>query len=142
MEALAAWNRLSQPKSPGAQVSNALSKAVHFLNNNYRSDIDLKELSQSVGMSYSVFRRTFHEHTGFAPWKYVQHMRLAHARHRLATSTDTIAQLADELGFSSPFHLSTAFSKEFGVSPMGWKKRARRKPFSSEDSLAPENLRA
>lgn len=128
MEALAAWNRLSQPKSPGAQVSNALSKAVQCINANYRSDINLKELSESVGMSYSVFRRTFHDHTGFAPWKYVQHMRLAHARHRLATSTDTITQLADELGFSSPFHLSKAFRKEFGISPMAWKKSAKRKP--------------
>ena len=131
MEALAAWNRLCQPKSPGAQVSSALSKAVQHLNNNYCGDIDLKALAKSVGMSYSVFRRTFHESTGFAPWKYVQHMRLAHARHRLATSTDTIAHLADTLGFSSPFHLSTAFRKEFGVSPMAWKKTSKRKPFSS-----------
>ena len=134
MEALAAWNRLSKPKRPSADVSQALSAAVQILNQEYRGTVDLEALARSVGMSYSVFRRTFRKYTGFAPWGYVQHMRLAHARHCLATSGESLTDLADKLGFSSPFHLSTAFHKEFGISPTQWRKTVKGGAFSN-DSL-------
>ena len=111
-------------------MNHALSTAVKFLNEEYRNAVDLEDLARTVGMSYSVFRRLFRSHTGFAPWKYIQHMRLIHARHRLATSDDTLTKLADALGFSSSFHLSTAFRKEFGISPIQWRKIAIRMPFS------------
>lgn len=129
MEALAAWSRVCESDQPKPDVTHALSAAVEVLNRRYRSAIDLKALARSVGVSYSVFRHAFRKHTGFAPWQYVRHMRLAHARHRLATSSDSLTDLADRLGFSSPFHLSTAFRKEFGCSPAQWKKQARRSPF-------------
>jgi transcriptional regulator GlxA family with amidase domain len=67
----------------------------------------------------------FRKFTGFAPWQYVEHMRLANARHCLATSDDSLTVLADRLGFSSPFHLSMSFRKKFGISPMQWRKNLR-----------------
>src|SRR5665213_2542031 len=109
LEALAAWNRLCEPKRPSSGVSDALSAAVEVLNRDFTGPVNLEALARSVGMSYSVFRHAFKTNTGFAPWKYVQHMRLAHVRHRLATSEASLAELADSLGFSSQFHLSTAF---------------------------------
>jgi AraC-like DNA-binding protein len=131
MEALAAWNRLCLPNAPSPDVDQALATAIEHLNLKYCDPVDLEALAQKVGMSYSAFRRSFRNITGFAPWKYVQHMRLAHARHRLATSSDSLAELANKLGFSSAFHLSTAFRKEFNISPMQWKKIAKKRTHSS-----------
>lgn len=130
LEALAAWNRLCQPNRPSADVNQALSAAVQVLNQKYCGPVDLKALARSVGMSYSVFRRTFRKFTGFAPWRYVQHMRLANARHRLATSEDSLTELADKLGFSSSFHLSMAFTKKYGISPTHWKKNIKQSKLS------------
>jgi AraC-like DNA-binding protein len=130
MEALAAWKRLCQPNRPSADVNQALSAAVQVLNQKYCGAVDLEALARSVGMSYSVFRRTFRKFTGFAPWEYVQHMRLANARHRLATSEDSLTELADKLGFSSPFHLSMAFRKKFGISPIHWRKTVKQSKMS------------
>ena len=81
-------------------------------------DHPYSSLAQRVGMSYSAFRRSFQKHTGFAPWKYV---RLTNARHRLSATDISLAELAEDLGFSSAFHLSTAFRQEFGMSPRQWK---------------------
>lgn len=125
MEALAAWKRLCQPNRPSADVNQALSVAVQVLNQKYCDAVDLEALARSVGMSYSVFRRTFRKFTGFAPWQYVEHMRLANARHCLATSDDSLTVLADRLGFSSPFHLSMAFRKKFGISPIQWRRTVK-----------------
>jgi AraC-like DNA-binding protein len=117
LEALAAWTRVCQTGKPNPDGTQALSAAVDTLNRQYRTAIDLKALAKDVGISYSVFRHAFRKHTGFAPWQYVRHLRLVNTRHRLATSADSLTDLADDLGFSSPFHLSSAFRKEFGHSP-------------------------
>lgn len=129
MEAIAAWSRLSQAKKVNVDVSHALSTAVETLNRQYRTAIDLEELAKNVGMSYSVFRHAFSKHTGFAPWQYVRRMRLTHARHRLARSGESLSELADNLGFSSSFHLSIAFRKEFGISPSQWRKTAKQRAY-------------
>ncbi len=129
LEALAAWTRVCQSGKPMPDATQALAAAVEVLNQQYRTRVDLKTLAKSVGVSYSVFRRAFRQHTGFAPWQYVRHMRLADARHRLATSADSLTDLADNLGFSSSFHLSSAFRKEFGHSPSQWRSRSKRNPF-------------
>jgi AraC-like DNA-binding protein len=125
LEALATWKHLCQPNRPSADVNQALSAAVQILNQKYCGTVDLEALARNVGMSYSVFRRTFRKFTGFAPWEYVQHMRLANARHCLATSEASLTELADKLGFSSPFHLSTAFRKKYGTSPTHWKRTVK-----------------
>jgi len=127
MEALAAWFRVCHPSRPSADVNQALSAAVQILNREYCGHVDLEALARRVGMSYSVFRRTFRKFTGFAPWEYVQHMRLANARHCLATSEVSLTELADKLGFSSPFHLSLAFKEKFGISPAIWRKTVKEK---------------
>ena len=121
MGALAAWNRLWQPKPQSTDLSQALASAVQILEIEYRKPLNLKTLAQRVGMSYSAFRRNFQKHTGFAPWKYVRYLRLTNARHRLSATNISLTELAEDLGFSSAFHLSTAFRQEFGMSPKQWK---------------------
>lgn len=121
LEVLVAWQRLGKPKEQNADLKETLASAIRILEKDYKHPVNLESLAKRVGMSYSVFRRTFQKHTGYAPWKYVQYLRLANARHQLATSDISLAKLADELGFSSAFHLSMAFKKEFKVSPKQWK---------------------
>jgi AraC-like DNA-binding protein len=130
LEALAAWNRVGQEGKEEPAMTQALSAAVEILNRDYRTPVNLPALAKRVGISYSAFRHAFRKHTGFAPWQYVRHLRLAYARHRLAISADSLIDLADALGFSSPYHLSTAFRKEFGHSPSQWRNHSKRNPFA------------
>jgi AraC-like DNA-binding protein len=134
MDAVAAWSLLWTPRAKDDEVDRALSIATHFLEREYRTSINLEKLARRVGMSYSSFRRSFQKRTGFAPWKYVQHLRLVNARNRLGSSSDTLEEIATNLGFSSGFHLSTAFRKEFGVSPLKWKKENAMKGSQRPDS--------
>jgi AraC-like DNA-binding protein len=121
MEALAAWSQLCYPRPQSSNISQALTAAIQILEREYRKPPNLEKLAHRVGMSYSAFRRHFQKHTEFAPWKYVRYLRLSNARHRLTTSNISLAELAEDLGFSSAFHLSTAFRKEYGMSPRQWK---------------------
>jgi AraC-like DNA-binding protein len=76
-----------------------------------------------LGVAYSHFRRAFRQHTGFAPWQYMLHLRLAQARRLLASPDATIEDAAGRLGFSSAFHLSAAFKRTFGLAPSRWRRQ-------------------
>ncbi len=59
---------------------------------------------------------------GWCCFDFLQRLRLDKARRMLGTTADSLQTIADWLGFNSPFHLSAAFKKEFGVSPQKWRR--------------------
>lgn len=80
-----------------------------------------EELARELGVSYSHFRREFRRVTGMAPHRYLARLRLDRARRLIGSSGVGLDELADRLGYSSAFHLSAAFKKEYGVSPKKWR---------------------
>ena len=69
------------------------------------------------------FRRIFRKQTGISPWQYLLRSRLAHARRLLDSSDETLASIAETVGFGSAFHFSSSFKKAYGVSPDNWRKK-------------------
>jgi len=53
------------------------------------------------------------------------HLRLTQARRLLVSSDATLDDLAARLGYSSGFHLSTAFKAAYGISPNRWRTQMR-----------------
>jgi AraC-like DNA-binding protein len=60
-----------------------------------------------------LFRRFGHQ----SPYQCLLRFKMQHAAERLQTNNATIKQLADELGFSDPFHFSRVFKSVIGLSP-------------------------
>jgi AraC-like DNA-binding protein len=120
---LALWvkSRAVMPVAPKAAL--AIARAERQLHAGLAEPMSMAKLAREVGLAHSHFRRTFKAHTGFAPWQYVIHQRLARARRLLASTDATLADIGAQLGFSSAFHLSRAFRQEFGVSPDQWRKK-------------------
>jgi transcriptional regulator GlxA family with amidase domain len=53
------------------------------------------------------------------------YLRLSRAQRLLASSDATLEDIASRVGFSSAFHLSSAFKKAFRVSPQTWRQQLR-----------------
>lgn len=124
---LAAWSSIGHVQSFSSRIVRSIIEAERYLAAHHTERVDMQAVARRVGVAYSHFRRVFLRHTGFAPWQYVLRMRLARARRLLATGNVTLEQAATELGFSSAFHLSSAFKKAFGVAPANWRKLVRSK---------------
>lgn len=78
--------------------------------------VHLKELADHLGCSEPYVCRWFHAKAGIPLHRYVLRLRLRLALERLAAN-EGLSSLALRCGFSSHSHLTTAFRREFGLSP-------------------------
>ncbi|MBI5381127.1 MAG: AraC family transcriptional regulator [Opitutae bacterium] len=123
MSVLAAWRDAARARPKLDRMGRVIAEAEQYLADHLAMQVSVRDLAKQFGVAYSHFRRAFKAHTGFAPWQYMLHLRLLHARRQLASSDATLDELAGRLGFSSGFHLSTAFKQAFGVSPDRWRRQ-------------------
>lgn len=86
----------------------------------------VESLARLGGMSRAAFARRFHELVGSPPRAFLTQWRLSLAADLLRDTDDTIAAVAREVGYGSPFALSTAFSRRYSVSPTSYRRQARR----------------
>ncbi len=75
------------------------------------------QLSEHLNLSRTQLHRKLKALTGQAPGEYLRHARLTHALALLRTRTVSVSEVAYQVGYGSPAHFSTAFSREFGYPP-------------------------
>ncbi len=120
---LAAWQHAGLAEHRETRMARAVAAAERHLAESLAEPVNVAQLARRLGVAYSHFRRAFKNHTGYAPWQYMLHLRLAQARRQLAGSDATIDEVAGRLGFSSAFHLSAAFKQAYGTAPALWRRR-------------------
>lgn len=80
------------------------------------------ELAKEAGLSRSAFAERFTSTVGLPPMSYLTRWRMLLAGQRLRESSDTLAQVAEAVGYESEFSFSRAFARETGVAPGAWRK--------------------
>lgn len=84
----------------------------------------LESLARAVGTSRASLSRKFVAEVGLPPIGYLTRWRLARAADLLADPQVTVAAAARSVGYGTPFALSTAFKRQYGVSPRDYRARA------------------
>ena len=96
---------------------------------------DMAELARAFGIGYDRFRRRFKALTGLAPKQYYRKLQMRRAEELLQHTTRTVADIAEELGFHSPFHLSAAFKEHAGLAPFHWRRGRKGDRAEGADAL-------
>jgi AraC-like DNA-binding protein len=86
---------------------------------------DLELLAHATGSSRSVLAERFTELVGRPPMQYLTRWRMQLAAARLRSATDTIAAVAEHVGYTSEAAFSRAFKRETGVAPAAWRRALR-----------------
>ena len=107
-------------------MDRAARKAQALLAEAPVQSVNLQALASGFGLSYSSFRRAFKAQTGHSPKQYQLQLRLRRVKDLLRSSDKTIAEIADLLGFDSPYHLSNQFKNATGQAPKLWRQNALR----------------
>jgi AraC-like DNA-binding protein len=100
-----------------AEQDQVVGKALRLIYNDPAHPWTVANLAAAVGCSRAVFARRFAELVGEPPIAFLTGWRLALAADLLRSSTATIAAVARQVGYGTPFALSSAFKRAYGISP-------------------------
>jgi AraC-like DNA-binding protein len=103
----------------------ALRTAREILVSNPSGSIDLPELAMEVGMSYSLFRKTFKRVTGLTPYQYRLEFLMRLSERLLVSSDMKITDIAEKTGFGSLYYFSKTFKKKTGMCPSEYRRTSR-----------------
>lgn len=78
---------------------------------------DFANLAQRAGVSPEHLRRLCQTEFGCSPMEYVTHLRMQYAVSLLISRRYTVAEVAERVGYATPFSFSTAFKRVLGVPP-------------------------
>ncbi|MDC2961329.1 GlxA family transcriptional regulator [Streptomyces gilvifuscus] len=88
-------------------------------------DLGVEALAARAALSPRHFARAFQAETGTTPGRYVDRVRLEHARCRLEDTAEAIGHIARASGYGTPEAMRRAFLRTLGVSPAEYRRRFR-----------------
>ena len=100
---------------------NKINKAKVLMRESVYQDVTAEELSKSLNICYSGFRRAFKEFTGTSPTKYMVELKLNEAKMLLLTTPQSIKQIAIVLNFDNVDYFSVFFKKRTGYTPSDYR---------------------
>jgi len=84
---------------------------------------NLASLARAVGLSRSALAEHFTRFVGRPPMQYLAHWRMQLAAGQLRVSRDSVAVIAERVGYESEAAFSRSFKKIMGASPGQWRGR-------------------
>lgn len=95
-------------------------KATEYMVEHLFEKLHIIDVAQHCGVSSSGLEKTFAKFGGIGVMRYFLDLKLDYAAKMLKEGY-TVNYLAKHLNFSSSAHLSMAFKKKYGVSPLKYK---------------------
>jgi AraC-like DNA-binding protein len=125
--ALRAWFARADATPPAwyaASTDPIVGRALQLLHHNPAHPWTVATLAAATGVSRATLARRFTDLVGEPPMAFLTGWRLALAADMLRDPDATIAAVARQVGYGSPFALSTAFKRARGMSPRDHRARA------------------
>ena len=88
-----------------------------FMNKNYKCDLTIEEFAHYTGRSLSTFKKDFARIFDLTPSRWIVKRRLEEAKCLMEKQGKKPVDVYLEVGFKNLSHFSTAFKREFGVTP-------------------------
>jgi len=118
--ALRAWFARPEAAPPAWYAASAdpvVGRALALLHHNPAHPWTVGSLAAAVGVSRATLARRFGDLVGEPPMAFLTGWRLALAADLLRDPDTTLGAVARQVGYGSPFALSTAYKRAHGVSP-------------------------
>ncbi len=100
-----------------------VSRFIEYVNMNLDKNIDVVEFAKIMGFSPNYFRTIFKRATRFTPYDYIQRKRIDKSKVKLDLTSDSVQDIAFQVGFDDPYYFSKVFKKTVGMSPSEYRKK-------------------
>ena len=104
------------------EENDTVSKAMHFIQEQYMNPISLLDVATHVNMSQFHFSRLFKKDCGYSPHEYLILTRLNRAKHLLKTTGLPVKVIAQKVGYQNVSSFTNAFTDRVGISPTLFRK--------------------
>jgi AraC-like DNA-binding protein len=105
-----------------------VGKALTVLHRRHAHPWTLAELAKEVGVSRTVLVERFQHFLGEAPMTYLTRWRLGLGARALTSTSRSVAEIANEVGYESEASFSRAFKREYGSPPARYRRERAARP--------------
>jgi AraC family transcriptional regulator len=91
------------------------------MRSNHHRPLTLAEIAAVADLSTFHFLRVFKAATGRTPYRYLNGIRVEHARRYLERGDLSVTEVSRLCGFATPSRLATTFRQEVGLSPSAYR---------------------
>jgi AraC family transcriptional regulator len=106
-----------------------IRRVIALMEANFAAKLSREEMARAAGLSVSYFSKVFTQCIGLSPHQYLVRCRLRHGKKLLATLEEnlSIVDVAAEADFADQAHFCRHFRRAYGVSPLAFRRTARRR---------------
>ena len=102
-----------------------IGKAIALIHADPARQWTIVDLAREVGSSRTRFAERFRQFLGESPIAYLSKWRLKMGAEFLRSRGDSVAEIAESVGYNSESAFNRAFKKEFGRPPAQFRRRGR-----------------
>lgn len=117
--------RDTQKNGEKKKISEVVVKALEFIRENMNAGISVGEIAEYCNCSKSTLSSAFRKEVCQSVSKYMMEIILSESQTMLLYSEYSIKEISEKLGFSDQFYFSKIFKKEYGISPLQFRKKER-----------------
>lgn len=114
--------RVAELKHP-TSYSGEVYKSLQYIKSHTNQPIGAMDVVAQSGKSRSVFMAQFKKETGQSIAQYIRRAKLEEAKVLLAYSDTSLQEISDTLYFSSQPYFQNLFKKEYGITPLQYRKK-------------------
>lgn len=107
---------------PPAPDGVSLEPLLRWVEENLHRDLPLPALARRASLSTRTFVRRFRAQTGTTPAQWIVRSRVRRAQHLLETTTCSIEDVAERVGFGSATTLRQRFQRIVGTGPQAYRR--------------------
>lgn len=102
-----------------------LDRALAYIHQNFRMDIDINTMVEKTGISYSRLRRVFVAELGVNIVNYINNLRVEEAKRQLLQTDMNVIDIALSLGYNNDQSFNRFFKKFAGITPGEFRSKNR-----------------
>jgi len=99
-----------------------MNKVLAYVRANYQKTIRVEDLAKLINLSTSQFQRKFKQVFLITPAQHITNVRIRSACHLLQDTNQTIASIAQEIGYYDHSHFIRSFEKTMSMTPIEYRR--------------------
>jgi AraC-like DNA-binding protein len=111
-----------KPGHTGDHNRCGIENVLKLVDERFGSRITLDDMAFSANLSKYHFLRVFKNATGYSPYEYLVKYRINKAKSMLESTSDTIEQIASNVGFESTSNFIRTFKRIEQITPLEYRK--------------------